>query len=100
MLQSHPTPNELKAEERAITREVLLLLAWLHPVAVRDGRIVVPESASEALSERIRAVEGELLWSLGKESGPRWGCSWVPARTPVPVLPKRRRRRNGSRESA
>lgn len=75
-------------EERAITRHVLQLLAELHPVTVRDGRIVVPDDAAEELLNRIRAVEGELLWALGKESGPRWGCSWVPARPPEPPWKK------------
>lgn len=89
--QNEPAPTE--AEERAITREVLLLLGELHPVAVRDGRIVVPDDASEDLAARIRRYEGELLWATGRESGPRWGCSWVPARTPVPVLLKRPYRR-------
>lgn len=94
---ANPQPTPTEAEERAITREVLLLLAELHPVEVRDGRIAIPPEASEELAERIRAVEGELLWASGRESGPRWGCSWVPALTPVPVFPlKRRRRRSWS----
>lgn len=94
-LQPCPTPTE--AEERAITREVLLLIAELHPVEVRDGRIVIPEGVSEKLAEKIRRYEGELLWATGRESGPRWGCSWVPARTPVPVFPLRKRRRRRPR---
>jgi hypothetical protein len=77
-----------ETEERAITREVLLLLAKLRPLEVREGRVVIPDSASEALRTRIRLVEGELLWALGvegeKESGPRFGCAWVPARAPEP----------------
>lgn len=77
-------PPRTEAEERAITREVLRLLAALHPITVRDGRIVVPDDASEDLAARIRRYEGELLWALGRESGPRWGCSWVPARPPKP----------------
>jgi hypothetical protein len=76
----HPTPEE----ERQITREVLLLLCELDPPTVRDGRVVIPEGVSEELRARIEEVEGEILWSLGKESGPRWGCSWVPARPPTP----------------
>jgi hypothetical protein len=95
--QPCPTPTE--AEERAIPREVLRLIAELHPVEVWDGRIV-PEDASEELAERIRLYEGELLWATGRESGPRWGCSWIPARTPVPVFPLKRRRRNRPRRSA
>jgi len=73
-----------ETEERAITRHVLLLLAELHPAEVRKGRVVIPPDASEDLAERIRRFEGELLWALGKESGPRFGCSWVPARPPEP----------------
>lgn len=96
--QPCPTPTE--AEERAITREVLSLLAELHPVKVCDGRIAVPEDASEELAERIRKVEGELLWATGRETGPRWGCSWVLALTPVPVFPLKWRRRNRPRWSA
>src|SRR5215210_3962385 len=95
-----PPPTELRkdvseAEEQDITRKVLILLAELHPVTVRDGRIVVPDDATEELANRIRAVEGELLWALGKESGPRWGCSWVPALPPEPprVKGKTRNRR-------
>ena len=84
-----------EAEEREIARKVLILLAELHPVTVRDGWIVFPDDATEELANRIRAVEGELLWALGKESGPRWGCSWVPARPPEPprVQGKTRNRR-------
>ena len=93
-----PAPTE--AEEREITREVLLLIAQLHPLEVRQGRIVIPSEASEDLATRIRRYEGELLWARGYESGPRWGCSWVPARTVVPVLPLKKRRRNKSRRLA
>jgi hypothetical protein len=63
---------------------VILLIAELDHPKVRDGRIVVPDGATEELANRIRTVEGELLWAVGKESGPRWGCSWVPARPPEP----------------
>ena len=92
---TEPRQDVSEAEERETTREVLILLAELDPVTVRDGRIVVSDDATEELANRIRAVEGELLWALGKESGPRWGCSWVPARPPEPprVKGKTRNRR-------
>ncbi len=83
-----PTPQvyiPTKAEERRITRELLLLIAELHPLEVRKGRIVMPDGASDDLAARIRRYEGELLWALGKEAGPRFGCSWVPARPPEPL---------------
>ena len=76
--RSCPTPTA----EVATTREVLLLIAELYPLTVRDGRILVPEDASEELAARIERYEGELLWARGYESGPRWGCAWVPARAP------------------
>ena len=92
---TEPRQDVSEAEEREIIREVLILLAELHPVTARDGRIVVPNKAMEELANRIRASQGELLWALGKESGPRWGCSWVPARSPEPpwVKGKSRNRR-------
>jgi hypothetical protein len=77
-----PRPSPTEAEERQTTRQVLRLLAELYPIEVRDGRIVIPPEASEELAERIRRVEGELLWALGCESGPRFGCAWMPARPP------------------
>jgi hypothetical protein len=84
MTAATPQPSlPTEAEERAITREVLLVIAALHPLKARDGRIVIPDGASEELVERIGRVEGELLWARGYESGPRWGCAWVPARPPT-----------------
>ncbi len=79
-----PQASRTPEQERAITREVFLLLAELDDPEIRDGRIVVPNGASEELAARIRQVEGELLFALGRESGPRWGRSWVPARPPEP----------------
>jgi hypothetical protein len=76
-----------EAEERRITREVLLLIAELHPLHVEGGRIVPPADASAGLIAKIRQFEGELLWSRGFESGPRWGCAPVPAVSPKrPVI--------------
>ena len=66
-------------EERQITREVLLLVARIHPLKAKDGRSVVPDDATPELAAKIRRYEGELLWARGFESGPRWGCAWVPA---------------------
>jgi hypothetical protein len=84
-----------EAEELAITREVLLLIAELHPLVVRDGHVIVPDITEEPTA-RIRRVEGELPWATGRGLGLRCGCSNVPARTPVPVIEHPHRQR-GSR---
>jgi hypothetical protein len=56
-----PREHVTEEKEREITREVILLVAELHPLVVRDGRSVIPEDASEDLAERIQRYEGELL---------------------------------------
>jgi len=82
--------TDTEEEERQITREVLKLIALLHPLRVEGGRVIPPADASAELIAKIRQFEGELLWSRGYESGPRWGCAPVPAVPPMPPNGERR----------
>ena len=77
-----PPPNDKamrrrlpEAEERAVTREVLSIIAELRSLVLRNGELVVPEGISAGLLGRIKTYEPELRWAAGKPTPPGecWG---------------------------
>ncbi len=72
-LEMRPPPDYLRdfAQERAVTREILEIIAELRPehrLKVRGDVLIIPEAIPEDLRERIIALEPYLRWVAGKEA--------------------------------